>query len=64
MTDEKLGALLTSKAGKGNFEFVGERFTIMQSYFSEFIKNHAYICTEEEAKKDFPQFRWVALDRL
>ncbi|HEM2792116.1 hypothetical protein [Streptococcus sp. 2022WUSS037] len=62
MTNEKLGVLLTSKVG--TFEYVSRRFTIKQSYFSDFVKENAYRCTEEEARKDFPQFRWVALEDL
>ncbi|CYU77115.1 Uncharacterised protein [Streptococcus suis] len=61
MTNEKLGVLLTSK--RGTFEYVDERFIIRQSYFSEFVKQNAYKCTQEEAKK-YPQFRWVALEDL
>lgn len=48
MTNEKLGVLLTSK--RGTFEYVDERFIIRQSYFSEFVKQNAYKCTQEEAK--------------
>ncbi|MFM0900608.1 hypothetical protein P7J55_10180 [Streptococcus suis] len=59
---EKLGVLLTSKVG--TFEYVSRRFTIKQSYFSDFVKENAYRCTEEEARKDFPQCRWVALEDL
>ncbi|WP_409374131.1 hypothetical protein [Streptococcus suis] len=58
---KKLGVLLTSK--RGTFEYVGERFIIRQSYFSEFVKQNAYKCTQEEAHK-YPQFRWVALEEL
>ncbi|MGQ7392172.1 hypothetical protein ACTGZO_00380 [Streptococcus suis] len=62
MTNEKLGVLLTNKTG--TFEYVGGNFAIKQSYFSEFVEQNAYICTEDEARKDFPQFRWVALEDL
>ncbi|MFX3842307.1 hypothetical protein HO913_02790 [Streptococcus suis] len=58
---KKLGVLLTSRMD--TFEYVSERFTIKQSYFSEFVKQNAYKCTREEAKK-YPQFRWVALEDL
>ncbi|WP_155974214.1 hypothetical protein [Streptococcus ruminantium] len=59
---KKLGVLLTSK--RGSFEYVSRSFTIRQSYFSEFVKQYAYKCTEEEAREDFPQFRWIPLEEL
>lgn len=59
---EKLGVLLTSN--RDTFEYVDEWFEIRQSYFSEFVKQIAYKCTEDEARESFPQFRWVALEEL
>lgn len=62
MTNKKLGVLLTSRVDK--LEYVSREFTVKSSYFSEFVKQNAYKCTEEEAREDFPQFRWVALEEL
>lgn len=58
---EKLGVLLTSK--RDTFEYVDEWFALRRSYFSEFVKQNAYRCTQEEAKQ-YPQFRWVPMDEL
>ena len=60
MTKE-LGILLTSK--RDTFEYVDERFALRRSFFSEFAKQNAYKCTQEEAKKH-PQFLWVSLEDL
>ncbi|RRR54261.1 hypothetical protein EI998_03020 [Streptococcus suis] len=39
------------------------RFDIQSADAKTVVKNEAYKCTQEEAKK-YPQFRWVALEDL
>ncbi|WP_449452295.1 hypothetical protein [Streptococcus suis] len=77
MTNEKLGALLVDVPEPGMFKYfyVADwtcsrsgsrselRFNIQSADVKTVVKNEAYKCTQEEAKK-YPQFRWVALEEL
>ena len=56
---EKLGVLQS----KDDKDYYMNRKSQTGFYVMTQSVNHAYKCTEEEAKK-YPQFRWVALEEL
>lgn len=69
MTNEKLGVLLVDvpEPRYWNYKFlvytsVGS-FDIWNGGTVDMVVEHAYKCTQEEAKK-YSQFRWVALEEL
>ena len=66
---EKLGVLLVDvpepRFAVYHFVYLSELgFMIKPSSDSEIILDIAYKCTQEEAREDFPQFRWVSLEEL
>ncbi|HFU4459639.1 TPA: hypothetical protein ACGPAL_000418 [Streptococcus suis] len=69
MTNEKLGVLLVDvpEPSIWNYKFVvrtsGGFFDTWDGGTVGTVIEHAYKCTQEEAKK-YPQFRWVALEEL
>ncbi|HFI0151472.1 TPA: hypothetical protein ACGO3A_002312 [Streptococcus suis] len=78
MTNEKLGVLLVDVPEPRlwvyfyvtDWIFLGptsrgavETFDIQSSDSEVTVRDKAYKCTQEEAKK-YPQFRWVALEDL
>ncbi|RRN50118.1 hypothetical protein [Streptococcus suis] len=68
MTNEKLGVLLVDVPEPRYWNYI---FVIRTrgGFFDtcggavDLVTEHAYRCTQEEAKK-YPQFRWVALEEL
>ncbi|HFU4000442.1 TPA: hypothetical protein ACGO3D_000534 [Streptococcus suis] len=72
MTNEKIGVLLVDvpEPRLWKYTYIKEviyynepAFTTNESDFCQDVKDNAYKCTQEEAKK-YPQFRWVALEDL
>ncbi|WP_105100357.1 hypothetical protein [Streptococcus suis] len=77
MTNEKLGVLLVDvpEPSMWKYYYVTDwsfsrhtstketRFDVQSSDSKATVRNEAYKCTQEEAKK-YPQFRWVALEDL
>lgn len=72
MTNEKLGVLLVDVPEPRLFKYyflnfsetgIGKTYNILWMDYPECVKELAYYCTQEEAKK-YPQFRWVALEDL
>lgn len=68
MTNEKLGVLLVDVPEpvywKYSFiEYSKRTYSIFCVNDINFLKDNAYRCTQEEAKK-YPQFRWVQLKDL
>ena len=65
---EKLGVLMIDVPVPSYWkyhclEYSCGKYDIFKADNKETVKSQAYKCTQEEAK-EYPQFRWVALEEL